>query len=55
MVIVIILDLNDEVIKALQSARREGRAEDEKITTVRDMENCFGFDVRIYLLLLLLF
>ncbi|KAK4877312.1 hypothetical protein RN001_009818 [Aquatica leii] len=37
-------DINEEVIKALQSARREGRTEEEKITAVRDMENCFGFD-----------
>lgn len=41
------LDLNDEdVIKALQSARRVGKEESEdKIDTKHDMETCFGFDV----------
>lgn len=41
-------DLNDEdVIKALQSARRVGKVEEEiedKVSTKNDMENCFGFD-----------
>lgn len=42
------LGLNDEdVIKALQSARRLPKAEPEekKPSTDQDMENCFGFDV----------
>lgn len=40
-------DLNDEdVIKALQTARRVGKTEeDEKKISVNDMETCFGFDV----------
>ncbi|XP_018331961.1 transcriptional repressor CTCF [Agrilus planipennis] len=43
-------DLNEEeVIKALQSARRIGKSNEEekrkiKASTERDMENCFGFD-----------
>lgn len=50
-------DLNDEeVIKALQTARRvtkqeledeeeEEDEEDEKKVSATDMQNCFGFDV----------
>lgn len=42
-----LIDLNDDVIKALQSARRVGKSEEEerKIKTDNDMETCFGFDV----------
>lgn len=52
-------DLNDDVIKALQSARRvakdemenvddddEEDEEEDKKVVVNDMKNCFGFDVR---------
>lgn len=39
-------DLNDDVIKALQTARRVGKIEEEeKKISVNDMETCFGFDV----------
>lgn len=39
------VELNEEVIKVLQSTRKEGRTNEEKVTTDRDLENYFGFDV----------
>lgn len=45
-------DLSDDVIKALQTARRVTKEEmqtideeEEKKVVVNDMKNCFGFDV----------
>lgn len=49
--------MNDDVIKALQSARRVAKDEMEDVdddeedeedskVVVNDMKNCFGFDVR---------
>lgn len=45
-----ISDLNDEVIKALQGARKVPKVEDEDVKKItdHDMETCFGFDVRSF-------
>lgn len=50
LIIYIAADLNgEEVIKALQSARRVYKEEPKKETTESDMQNCFGFDVSFFL------
>lgn len=36
--------LDEDVIKALQSARRITKVEDEEKVRATDMQNCFGFD-----------
>lgn len=51
------VDLNDEdVLKALHSARRNSKENEseEKVSTKRDMETCFGFDVSIQIHLIVL-
>lgn len=35
-------------MKSLHSTKREVRSQEEKIAAVKDMENCFGFDVMIF-------
>lgn len=58
---ILFTDLNEDVIKALQHARRvtkqeiededegeESEIEDKKVA-VNDMKNCFGFDVSYFL------